>query len=156
MGKAKRLKNRVTSYFRPGAQHLPKVEQMVQHADHFRYIVTASEEEALLLECSLIKQYKPKYNILLKDDKGYSYIKISPPPYSKLTAEYKNDTPGNIWDHTTPPLLQSRRWGGQPYFQAAYLPPSLSCQLPEGAAVPQLLYRPVHGGVPRQNQRTGV
>ena len=94
VGKAKRLKNRVTSYFRPGAQHLPKVEQMVQHADHFRYIVTASEEEALLLECSLIKQYKPKYNILLKDDKGYSYIKISPPPYSKLTAEYKNDTPG--------------------------------------------------------------
>lgn len=96
VGKAKRLKNRVTSYFRPGAQHLPKVEQMVQHADHFRYIVTASEEEALLLECSLIKQHKPKYNILLKDDKGYSYIKISPPPFSKLTAEYTNDTPGEF------------------------------------------------------------
>lgn len=96
VGKAKKLKNRVTSYFRPGAVHLPKVEQMVEHADHFRYIVTTSEEEALLLECSMIKQHKPKYNILLKDDKGYSYIKISPPPYSKLTAEYKNDTPGEF------------------------------------------------------------
>lgn len=57
---------------------------MVAHVDHFDYIVADSEFEALVLECSLIKQYSPKYNILLKDDKGYHYIRISPPPFSKI------------------------------------------------------------------------
>lgn len=86
VGKAKKLKNRVTSYFRNVEKHQPKVYRMVEHVYDFEYIVTDSEFEALILECSLIKQHSPKYNILLKDDKGYSYIRISPPPYSRLTG----------------------------------------------------------------------
>ena len=58
---------------------------MVSRVHHFEYIVAGSEYEALVLECSLIKQYSPKYNILLKDDKGYRYIRVSPPPYSRIT-----------------------------------------------------------------------
>lgn len=92
VGKAKKLKNRVTSYFRNVEKHLPKVYKMVEHVYDFDYIVTDSEFEALILECSLIKQYAPKYNILLKDDKGYSYIRISPGPYSRLSGVLqKND-----------------------------------------------------------------
>lgn len=86
VGKAKKLKNRVTSYFRNVEKHLPKVYRMVEHVYDFEYIVTDSEFEALILECSLIKQYAPKYNILLKDDKGYSYVRVSPAPYSRLSG----------------------------------------------------------------------
>ena len=72
IGKAKALKNRVSSYFRTIEKHHPKVYQMVMHVEDFDYIVTDSEFEALVLECSMIKLHSPKYNILLKDDKGYS------------------------------------------------------------------------------------
>ncbi len=84
IGKAKALKNRVSQYFGSDTNHPEKVRQMVAHVDHFDYIVADSEFEALVLECSLIKQYSPKYNILLKDDKGYHYIRISSPPFSKI------------------------------------------------------------------------
>lgn len=77
IGKAKALKNRVSQYFWRFAHHEGKVRKMVENVDHFEYILTDSEFEALVLECSLIKQHKPKYNILLKDDKGYSYIRVS-------------------------------------------------------------------------------
>ena len=87
IGKAKNLKNRVTSYFRESADHTPKVAKMVSQVYDYDFIVTDTEFEALILECSLIKQHKPKYNILLKDDKGYSYIKISDGDYPKITAE---------------------------------------------------------------------
>ncbi|MCI9406313.1 MAG: excinuclease ABC subunit UvrC, partial [Oscillospiraceae bacterium] len=86
IGKAKALRNRVSSYFRSVEKHLEKVYRMVENVYDFETIVTDSEFEALVLECSLIKQYTPKYNILLKDDKGYSYIKITPPPYSRIQA----------------------------------------------------------------------
>lgn len=84
IGKAKNLKNRVSSYFRKDADHLPKVAKMVSNVYDYDFIITDSEFEALVLECSLIKQYKPKYNILLKDDKGYSYIKIVGTDYPRL------------------------------------------------------------------------
>ncbi|MBE6848803.1 MAG: excinuclease ABC subunit UvrC [Ruminococcus sp.] len=87
IGKAKNLKNRVSSYFRVSADHTPKVAKMVSHVWDYDFIVTDSEYEALLLECSLIKQHKPHYNILLKDDKGYHYIKISDEPFPRITAE---------------------------------------------------------------------
>lgn len=74
VGKAKALKNRVTSYFR--GEHLPKVAAMVAKVDNFDVIVVKSEFEALVLENSLIKRYKPHYNILLKDDKGYPFIRV--------------------------------------------------------------------------------
>ncbi len=87
IGKAKLLRNRVSSYFRAVDKHLLKVYRMVQNAEDFEYIVTDSEFEALVLECSMIKQHAPKYNILLKDDKGYHYVKISTGPFGKITAE---------------------------------------------------------------------
>lgn len=86
IGKAKNLKNRVTSYFRKGQDHLPKVWKMVSHVYDYEFIVTDSEFEALVLECSLIKQYTPKYNILLKDDKGYSYIRVTNEPFPRLQS----------------------------------------------------------------------
>ena len=85
IGKAKVLRNRVSQYFGSDTNHTEKVRQMVSRVHHFEYIVAGSEFEALVLECSLIKQYAPKYNILLKDDKGYRYIRVSPPPYSRIT-----------------------------------------------------------------------
>lgn len=77
IGKAKKLKNRVSSYFGSDKNHTAKVKKMVSQVDDFEYIICDSEFEALILECSLIKQHSPKYNILLKDDKGYHYIKIT-------------------------------------------------------------------------------
>ena len=77
VGKAKKLKNRVSQYFQDTASHTPKTRLMVSHIDHFDVIVAASEFEALVLECSLIKRYMPKYNILLKDDKGYPYLRLN-------------------------------------------------------------------------------
>lgn len=76
VGKAKKLKNRVSSYFLDSASHTPKTRRMVSQIDHFDVIVAASEFEALVLECSLIKRHMPKYNILLKDDKGYPYLRV--------------------------------------------------------------------------------
>ena len=87
VGKAKKLKNRVSSYFRAIDHHLPKVYKMVQNVADFDYIVTDSEFEALVLECSLIKLHNPKYNILLKDDKGYSYIKITNEPFPRIMLD---------------------------------------------------------------------
>ncbi len=94
VGKAKRLRSRVSQYFRAGAPHDAKVTRMVESADEFDVIVTNSENEALILECSQIKQHNPKYNILLKDDKGYSYVKVSPGPYPKITAELQKHDDG--------------------------------------------------------------
>lgn len=74
VGKAKKLKNRVTSYFH--GEHLPKVAAMVEKVRDFNVIVAGSEFEALVLENSLIKRHKPKYNILLKDDKGYPFVRV--------------------------------------------------------------------------------
>lgn len=76
VGKAKKLKNRVSQYFQDTASHSPKTRIMVSKIHHFDVIVAASEFEALVLECSLIKQYLPKYNILLKDDKGYPFLRL--------------------------------------------------------------------------------
>lgn len=85
IGKAKALRNRVSQYFGSDVRHGEKVRRMVEQVDTFSYIVADSEFEALVLECSLIKQHRPKYNILLKDDKGYHYIRVSPPPFSRIT-----------------------------------------------------------------------
>ena len=86
IGKAKALKNRVSSYFRSVEKHTPKVYRMVENVWDFEYIVTSSEFEALVLECSFIKQHTPKYNILLKDDKGSHYIRVGGGEYGKITA----------------------------------------------------------------------
>ena len=77
VGKAKVLKNRVRQYFQSSKNHSSKVKSMVKNIDRFEYIITDSELEALILECNLIKKYKPKYNVLLRDDKTYPYIKVT-------------------------------------------------------------------------------
>lgn len=94
IGKAKALKNRVSQYFGSQNNHTEKVRRMVDNVDYFEYIITDSEFEALVLEASLIKQHKPRYNILLKDDKGYSYIKISKEPFPRITEAKKPDDTG--------------------------------------------------------------
>ncbi len=96
IGKAKNLKNRVTSYFRNDPNMLPKVAKMVSQVEDYDFIVTESEFEALVLECNLIKLHKPKYNVLLKDDKGFSYIKISTEEFPRITAELQKNTEGNF------------------------------------------------------------
>ena len=90
VGKAKKLKNRVSQYFQDTVSHTPKTRLMVSKIDHFDVIVAASEFEALVLECSLIKRYMPKYNILLKDDKGYPYLRLDMREiYPKITLVSK-------------------------------------------------------------------
>ena len=83
VGKAVVLKNRVRQYFRK-TNKTPRIEKMVSLIDHFEYIVTDNEQEALILECNLIKKNMPKFNVLLKDDKTYPYIKID------ITSDYPN------------------------------------------------------------------
>ncbi len=77
IGKAVSLRNRVRQYFQTSRNKGPKIEKMVTHIDHFEYILTDSELEALVLECNLIKEHRPKYNTMLKDDKTYPYIKVT-------------------------------------------------------------------------------
>ncbi|MDR1805267.1 MAG: excinuclease ABC subunit UvrC [Clostridium sp.] len=87
VGKAKALKNRVGSYFTAQQQNLQtKVRAMVAKVEDFDVILTDTEQECLLLECSLIKQHMPRYNILLKDDKGFHYLRVTPPPWSNFYA----------------------------------------------------------------------
>ena len=94
IGKAKNLRNRVTTYFRKCQDHLPKVWKMVSHVYDYDFIVTDSEFEALVLENSLIKRHMPRYNILLKDDKGYPFVRLSRETYPRFTmvSRYANDS----------------------------------------------------------------
>jgi excinuclease ABC subunit C len=94
IGKAKALKNRVSQYFGSEKNHDAKVRQMVSNVDYFEYILTDSEFEALVLESSLIKQHQPKYNILLKDDKGYCYIRVSGGEWPRLSAVLQKEDDG--------------------------------------------------------------
>lgn len=84
VGKSKALKNRVSQYFQTSKNHSPKTIAMVSNVRDFEYIITDTESEALALECNLIKKHRPKYNILLKDDKQYPYIKITNEDYPKI------------------------------------------------------------------------
>ena len=85
VGKAKALKNRVSQYFQDSASHTEKTRAMVSQIDHFDVIIADSEFEALVLECSLIKRHQPRYNILLKDSKGYPYVRVSQEEYPRFS-----------------------------------------------------------------------
>ena len=89
VGKAKALKNRVSQYFQDSAAHTEKTRAMVSQIDHFDVIIADSEFEALVLECALIKRHQPRYNILLKDDKGYPYIRLSNEAYPRFSLASK-------------------------------------------------------------------
>ncbi|MBQ3028459.1 MAG: GIY-YIG nuclease family protein, partial [Lachnospiraceae bacterium] len=94
VGKAVVLKNRVRQYFQSSRGKSPKIQRMVEQIAWFEYIVVDSEMEALVLECSLIKQHRPKYNILLKDEKGYHYIKITNEPYPRILEAKRTENDG--------------------------------------------------------------
>ena len=89
VGKAKKLKNRVSQYFQDSAGHTAKTRQMVSQVDKFDTIFVSSEFEALVLENSLIKRHMPRYNILLKDDKGYPFVRLSRGPYPRFSMVNK-------------------------------------------------------------------
>lgn len=94
VGKAIVLKNRVRQYFQNSRNHTEKIKQMVENIDHFEYIITDSELEALVLECNLIKEHMPKYNTMLKDDKTYPYLRITLQeafPRVSIVREQKKD-----------------------------------------------------------------
>ncbi len=84
VGKAKNLKNRVTSYFRGFNSHTPKTQTLVVNIDDFEYIITSTEVEALILEGNLIKKHKPRFNIMLKDDKAYPFIVVTDEAYPRV------------------------------------------------------------------------
>ena len=114
VGKAKNLRNRVRSYFR--GSHDTKTEALVSEIVDFEFIVTESNIEALLLEINLIKENKPKYNIMLKDDKSYPFIKITNERYPRLiiTRQVKKDgglysVPIRMWER---PMRSSDFWIG--------------------------------------------
>lgn len=93
VGKAVILRNRVRQYFRKNNK-TARIEKMVSLIDHFEYIVVSSEDEALILECNLIKKYRPRFNVLLKDDKTYPYIRIDVKadyPSIFMTRKLQND-----------------------------------------------------------------
>lgn len=94
VGKAKVLRNRVSQYFADLASHTLKTRKMVANIDSFETIFAATELDALLLENTLIKKYKPKYNILLKDDKGYPFIRIEPGDYPRMTVANRREQDG--------------------------------------------------------------
>lgn len=95
IGKAKVLKNRVSQYFGSQNKHPVKVRRMVENVFDFDYIIVSSEYESLVLECNLIKQHMPKYNILLKDDKGYSYLKVTKNGWKNLSCVFQKNDDGS-------------------------------------------------------------
>ena len=98
VGKAKKLRNRVSQYFQDTASHSPKTRTMVSKVHNFDVIIAGSEFEALVLECAQIKRYMPKYNILLKDDKGYPYIRLSiKDRYPTLSVANKQASDGAMY-----------------------------------------------------------
>ena len=94
------LRSRVSSYFNPGASHPRKISNMVSKVADYEYIVTESEQEALILECNLIKEHQPPYNARLKDDKSYPFIKIDVSedfPQVYITRRVKKDGSPLLW-----------------------------------------------------------
>ena len=94
VGKAKKLKNRVSQYFQENSSHNEKTRRMVSQVDHFDTIFVSTEFEALILENSLIKQHMPRYNILLKDDKGYPFVRLGREPYARFSMVNKPQDDG--------------------------------------------------------------
>ena len=97
IGKAKVLCNRVSQYFGSQTNHSRKVRKMVENVDDFDYIVVGSEFEALVLECNLIKRHQPKYNILLKDDKGYNYVRVTKGEWKKISSVKQKADDGAVY-----------------------------------------------------------
>ena len=129
---------------------------MVSKVDRFEYIVTDSEFEALVLECSLIKQYSPKYNILLKDDKGYRYIRISPPPYPRITVALQKPDDGAryIGPYISGFVVKEAVDEVNRLFQLPAC--SRTFGIGKGSALPEPLYRPMLCALQRASFQRGI
>lgn len=153
IGKAKRLRIRVSQYFREGVPHDNKVSQMIAHAYAFDVIVCQSEFEALVLEASQIKAHTPKYNILLKDDKGYSYIRVTREDWPRLSFTLQRRRTGRSISALTPPALRRGRWQKRPWMPfAAALLQTLPAGDRQRTPLPERPYRQVYGSVQRKDQ----
>lgn len=104
VGKAKKLKNRVSQYFQENRGHDFKTQTMVSQVDDFETIIVRTEFEALVLENALIKQYMPRYNILLKDDKGYPFVRLTRETYPRFSMVSR---PGGGWSKILRPLRRA-------------------------------------------------
>ena len=129
IGKAKNLKNRVSQYFGNVSGHTVKVRRMVENVNDFDYIIVGSEFEALVLECSLIKQNKPKYNILLKDDKGYYYIRHKTEGWQSVSAVKQKAEDGA--DYLGPYMASDYVSGAVKQAQDIYLLPHCGKTFPQ-------------------------
>ena len=158
IGKAKRLKFRVVSYFRQNKAHNQKVLQMVSQVEDFDYILCDSEFEALVLECSLIKQHSPKYNILLKDDKGYCYICITQEEYPRV----KWVVPEKGGRQPVHRPLHQRLCGegvggdGEQAVRPAHLQSEIPGRLRQAAALSEFPHPHLCRGMHRQNEKGGL
>ena len=154
IGKAKRLRTRVSQYFREGVPHDAKVTQMIEHAFGFDVIVCQSEFEALVLEASQIKAHTPKYNILLKDDKGYSYVKVTRGDWPRISAALQKDDDNADYIGPFTLLVCGARDGRDraELFLAAALQQRVPARFRQGPPLPQRSHRQVHGRVQRQGQ----
>ena len=145
VGKAKKLKNRVSQYFQDTASHTLKTRIMVSKIHHFDVIVAASEFEALVLECSLIKRYQPRYNILLKDDKGYPYVRLNiKDDYPKMTVVSRIADDGAAYFGP----FGSRGATYSHNSEAAGLQPGVSKRYRQRPSLPELPHEPVCRMVP--------
>ena len=140
VGKAKKLKNRVSQYFQDSASHTLKTRQMVSQVDHFDTIFVSSEFEALVLENSLIKRHMPRYNILLKDDKGYPFVRLGRGRYPKFTMVNR-------------PANDGAKYFG-PFGGRFETPVSKGHR--RGAALPELPHGPVRRFLPPGNAGGGL
>ena len=158
VGKAKLLKNRVSNYFQPPERLNAKTRQLVSHIDDFDIIVTDSEFEALVLENSMIKKYKPKYNILLKDDKGYPYVRLDttlPYPDFKIVSKPAHDGARYFGPYMG---RGAARRAIDTIGEALHLKSCafLSAAHRQGPAVPESAPRPLLCAMHRQGQSGGV
>ena len=146
VGKAISLRNRVRQYFQSSRNLGVKKEQMVQQIARFEYIITDSELEALVLECNLIKEHRPKYNTMLKDDKGYPYIRVTVQedfPRVLLARQMKKDKSRYFGPYTSVGAVKESM-----ELMRKKLQPESTQGHRKGSAVPVLSYSPVQGALP--------
>ena len=148
VGKAVSLKNRVRQYFQSSRNKGAKIEQMVTHITRFEYIVTDSELEALVLECNLIKEHRPKYNTMLKDDKTYPFIKVTVNetyPRVLFSRTMKKDKAKYFWSIYQFCSSKRRDRAGEKGLYGSFLQPYSSQRLWKRQAMSVLSHETVYG-----------
>ena len=150
IGKAISLRKRVHQYFQPSHDEGIKKAQMVKQIARFEYIVTDSELEALVLECNLIKEHRPKYNTMLRDDKTYPYIGVTRGRFSEssLFPPAEKRQIAVLWPLHERGSSQGYDRAGEQDLSAAHLQPEPAARHGKGPPVSELSYSSVHGALP--------